>query len=301
MKTHQLMLAAFMVLANCSASTVETEKADLGRASTYEELSAALTTSGPIRFEKHLMANWSVPLSGLVNLEHPKSQDAGLVDRDEAIQIYAYSLVHPQFGTFLVDSGVASSFANQGLDNGVNWIVESAMNIASLEVVKTSEQLDQQLGGVDGIFLTHIHLDHIMGLQDFETPKVYSGPGETSLTTAMNLFTQGSTDRLLATVEKLREWQFDDHGVIDVFGDGSFWAIHTPGHTPGATAYIAITVNGPELMIGDATHTRWGWENGVEPGTYSADVARSALSLDKLKTLAQKNSGITVHPGHQSL
>lgn len=301
MDTQRLLLALSLLLANCSASTIDTEVSDIGTPSSYEELITALDSPGEIQFEKHLMANWSVPLSGLLNLDHPKSQAAGLADREEAIQIYAYSLVHPKFGTFLVDSGVASSFASKGQNNGVNWIVESAMNMDALEVVKTSEQLDQQLGGVDGIFLTHIHLDHIMGLPDFDNAKVYAGPGDTALSSLMNLFTQGSTNRLLATTEKLREWQFDDRGVIDVFGDGSFWALHTPGHTPGATAYLAMTVEGPELMIGDATHTSWGWRNGVEPGTYSADIPESAKSLEKLIALAISNSSIAVHPGHQSL
>jgi glyoxylase-like metal-dependent hydrolase (beta-lactamase superfamily II) len=106
---------------------------------------------------------------------------------------------------------------------------------------------------------------------------------------------------MLSTTQTLLEWQFGEEGIVDVFGDGSFWALHTPGHTPGATAYLAMTTQGPELMIGDATHTRWGWENGVEPGTYSADIPLSAKSLAKLKSLAESQPTLNVHPGHQAL
>ena len=69
------------------------------------------------------------------------------------------------------------------------------------------------------------------------------------------------------------------HGIIDVFGDGSVWAIHVPGHSPGSTAYLVRTPRGSKLLVGDASHTRWGWENGVEPGTFSLDGPRSAESL----------------------
>jgi N-acyl homoserine lactone hydrolase len=98
----------------------------------------------------------------------------------------------------------------------------------------------------------------------------------------MNLFTQGSTNRLLGSTQGILEWQFREEGIVDVFGDGSFWALHSLGHTPGATADLAITIQGPELVIGDATHTRWGWQNGVESGTYFEDIPLIATRLARL-------------------
>ena len=62
-----------------------------------------------------------------------------------------------------------------------------------------------------------------------------------------------------------------------------------------------MSTEGPQLLLGDATHTRWGWENGVEPGTFSADIPQSAESLAWLVRLAEDIPNITVHPGHQSL
>jgi N-acyl homoserine lactone hydrolase len=105
----------------------------------------------------------------------------------------------------------------------------------------------------------------------------------------------------MANVSTLQEWQFGPEGIIDIFGDGSVWALHTPGHTPGATAYLVRSTTGTQLLIGDATHTKWGWENGVEPGTYSLDIPQSVKSLSMLKQLAQDHPAVIVHPGHQSL
>jgi N-acyl homoserine lactone hydrolase len=111
--------------------------------------------------------------------------------------------------------------------------------------------------------------------------------------------------RLLDGHDAIGEWRFAPDpagrfdGVVDVFSDGSVWAIGVPGHTPGSTAYLVRTGQGPVLLTGDASHTRWGWENDVEPGTYSDDPARSAASLRKLRAFAADHPDVEVRFGHQ--
>ena len=51
--------------------------------------------------------------------------------------------------------------------------------------------------------------------------------------------------------------------VLDIFGDASVFAIHTPGHTAGSTAYLVRSTQGPILLVGDTSHTQWGWDHGV--------------------------------------
>ena len=102
--------------------------------------------------------------------------------------------------------------------------------------------------------------------------------------------------RLVAQSAALRD-TFD--GVIDVFGDGSLWALYVPGHTPGSTAFLARTPNGPVLMTGDTCHTRWGWEHDVEPGSFTADHEANARNLARLRRLAAEHPTIDVRLGHQ--
>jgi len=97
-----------------------------------------------------------------------------------------------------------------------------------------------------------------------------------------------------------RELQFTKHPDgnstgNDVFGDGSFFAILTPGHT----SYLARTTTGPVLLTGDTSHTRWGWENGVEPGSFLADRECSRNSLRALKALSERHPKMAVKLGHQ--
>ena len=121
----------------------------------------------------------------------------------------------------------------------------------------------------------------------------------------MNLFVRSQTDDALEGKGALREWsRVPDpggafEGVVDVFGDGTVWAIAVPGHTDGSTAYLARTPTGPVLFTGDACHTTWGWDNGVEPGTFSSDRPRSRVSLDRMRAFVAKHPTIDVRVGHQ--
>ena len=67
----------------------------------------------------------------------------------------------------------------------------------------------------------------------------------------------------------------------------------------GSTAYLVRTPTGPKLLVGDASPTRWGWENDVEPGTFSIDGPRSVESLRVLRELAREFPEIEIHLGHQ--
>ena len=300
MQTKYLLVVTITLLISaCTAADIKISVSPLGQHASLDELLAVANLPGPIKFKKHIAADWSVPLSGLLNLDHPKAVKAGLQDRDEAIQLFVYTLEHPSKGTFLVDSGISERFRD-GADNpDISYIVENAMNTSALKVRLTTKDLEKQLNGIDGVFLSHIHLDHIMGLTDLNNIPVYIGPAETESRLFTHLFTRGTTNRLLAMVSVLYEWQFNHDGIIDVFGDGSLWAIHSPGHTPGSTAYLARSTTGPQLMIGDVTHTRWGWDHQDEPGTFTKDGVQNATSLGKLNSLVEKALGLVVHPGHQ--
>jgi glyoxylase-like metal-dependent hydrolase (beta-lactamase superfamily II) len=119
------------------------------------------------------------------------------------------------------------------------------------------------------------------------------------------MFVQGSTNTLLAGKQALQEWPFQPDpqqqfdGVVDVFGDGSLFAISVPGHTAGSTAYLVRSTQGPVLLTGDASHTRWGWDNGVEPGDFTRDNDANLRSLQQMKALVARYPQIDVRVGHQ--
>jgi N-acyl homoserine lactone hydrolase len=296
--------------AGCAVTRHPTQPAQLGVPSSLAALEVVVDQPGPITVETLTAADWHVPLSGMLNLEHDRARAAGLEDREEPIQIFLHSLRHPQHGTFSIDSGVQADI--HGEDSAIGAMVASVAGLDELKVqLDTRAWLQHLAAPLRGVLLTHLHLDHVMGLPDVPagTP-LYAGPGEAQATSFENLFVQGTTNLELEGHAALSEWQFPSapagveegiSAVLDVFGDGTLWALHVPGHTPGSTAYVARSPDGPVLFTGDACHTAWGWENGVEPGSFSSDPERGGAALLALRALAQRHPGMSVRLGHQSL
>ncbi len=308
--TLSTALLGALLASGCAQTTHPVEPSPIGvSAANWQDLLGALDVPGPITVETIVVANWEVERSGLINLDHPRALEEGIEDGMEPIEVYIHVLRHPERGTFVVDTGVERAVANRDPDMRVSAAMASVMNLDALDVhLDTStwlESLDQPL---DGVFLTHLHFDHMGGLPDIpgEVP-IYTGPGEAGDERFVNIFTQGLVDEILEGRPPLREWRIDVRasgpfaGLVDVFGDGSLWGLHVPGHTEGSMAFLARTPAGPELFTGDASHTAWGWEHGVEPGAFSSDLPRSAASFAALRRLAARMPHGVLHLGHQRL
>ena len=296
-----------LFLGGCAVTTHANRPADLGVSVGSRAMEARLDEPGPIVLETIVAADWSVPLSGMLDLDHPVAEAAGLEDRDEPIQIYLWVLRHPTEGTTLIDSGVARGIRD-GTSDVVGTVVEWAMHTEALQThVDTASWLAAQPSPPARVLITHLHLDHILGLADIPagTP-IYVGPGEAQATRFLNAAVQGTTDRALAGHDALRTLAIPPDpdgvltGVLDVFGDGSLYAIHAPGHTPGMLAFVVRTTEGPVLLTGDVSHTTWGFAHGVAPGSYSADREQGQRSLDGLRELAARHPSMRVRAGHQS-
>jgi glyoxylase-like metal-dependent hydrolase (beta-lactamase superfamily II) len=309
MKTNFTLLscALILLLQGCALSSHPVTNATLGKASNSAEMERLIDQPGPIQLESINSADWSVPLAGLVNLNRPAAIEAGLKDRDEPIQVYAHLLKHPQRGNFLVDTGVSKKLVDDPSKVGLNWLVQKVMHTEKLQLKKSAAEILQGMDGkLSGVFLTHMHIDHISGMPDIPNDvPLYIGAAESSATSFKNMFVRGATNQLLQDKQPLQEWHFQPdpqnkfEGIIDVFEDGSVFAILVPGHTLGSTAFLIRTTHGPVLLTGDNCHTRWGWEHTVEPGDFTEDNDRNLKSLKSLKELVARHPLIEVRLGHQ--
>lgn len=299
------LATALGLLAGCAATSHLQAPTELGQPSSSAALERQIEQPGPIELQTIASADWAVPLAGLVNLSRPAA--AGLKNRDEPIQIYAHLLKHPRYGYFLIDSGVSERFLREPGKVGVSWLMRQAMPIHTMQLRKSTAQILQDIDGkLAGVFFTHLHFDHIAGMPDIaDNVPLYIGRREASQPEWINLFMQASTDHLLQGKQPLHEWPFQPdpqqrfNGVVDIFGDASVFAISVPGHTAGSTAYLIRSTQGPVLLTGDASHTRWGWEHGVEPGDFTRNNELNLQSLLQMKALVERHPQIEVRFGHQ--
>jgi glyoxylase-like metal-dependent hydrolase (beta-lactamase superfamily II) len=300
-------LALGALLVGCRPTTHAAVPSSLGVARSTAALEAVVDVPGPVVVDTIIGAEWEVPRSGLINLDDPKAKAAKLEDGQEPIVIPLHAVRHPTAGLYIVDTGVERALRDDREHAALSGFAANYMGVDKIRVkTDTASWIAAQGEPVRGVFLTHLHADHISGLRDVpSTAVVYIGPGESAERHLVNVFVRPISDAALEGKGDLREWQFAPDpdgafdGVIDVFGDGTVWALRVPGHTDGSTAFLARTPKGAVLLTGDACHTVWGWDNGVEPGTYSSDQPRSRASLDRLRAFVAKHPGIEVRVGHQ--
>tara|TARA_B100001939_G_scaffold344845_1_gene360159 strand:+ start:23656 stop:24648 length:993 start_codon:yes stop_codon:yes gene_type:complete len=307
-----LGFAAFAT--GCAVTSIDSTTERIGDGTDEQSMMENLASNpkGPIRFQKIVSADWAVDRGGLINLDHPAAEKAGLESGLESIQIYFYVVDHPTKGRFLIDTGMGSVFQKPSEDWPVSGMVQSVMNMDLLKIhTITSQWLKTSGTSPKGIFLTHMHLDHILGSGDID-PAVpfYVGPKESTDSMFLNVFVQGSTDDILGSDRILRELEFpvisedaknNELRILDFFGDGSLYVLLVPGHTAGSMAFLIRSTDGLQMVVGDTCHTVWGWKNNVPPGSFTADQEKNVKSLNSLIEIANKLQNVKVHLGHQSL
>lgn len=302
-------LAALLLAAGCARLTSRPVGAPvLGVARTDRDLLEVVDRPGPVELETIIAADWAAPRDGLWNLDDERTRTAGLAKGVEPIQIRFQVLRHPTHGTFLIDNGVERALRDRPKEAAVRGVVADQLGLAALKIrLTTADWLQGRAEPVRGVFQTHLHPDHVLGLADLPagTP-VYVGPGEAEGRAFINLFLQSNMDRAFAGRPLValpfgsttaKDALFD--GIVDVFGDGTVWALHVPGHTAASTAYLVRTPKGSVLVTGDACHTRAMWDRDLEAGSFSADRRGHARSLARLRKLVSEHPTVEVSLAHQ--
>lgn len=272
---------------------------DLGAPVSEAVMLESLARPGIVEFEAATIADWHFPNT----IREPGAAEWRIRQLDA--QIYFYAIIHPRFGFYLIDAGMPANYENY-FGPILRRVVRNDYEL-SLRT-GTEAWLAQRALAPRGVFITHLHYDHVLGIAALaaDTP-IYVGPGEGSQRSVFHRFIGPPTRRALQGRGPLREWRFDaarqgELAAIDVFGDGSVFALHVPGHTPGSTAYLVNATSGVHLITGDAVHSREGWTGEFEEATgFEADLPQIHASLAALQALAAQIPMVTVHPGHQSL
>lgn len=293
--------AVLMGITGCATPTTRhpVMPSELGITATPASLEASFNRPGIVTFRQIRLATWTGGRGTFLDRSDPRS--ASVPQGFEEADIYIYVLDHPAHGRYLIDAGVS-----RDLEARLNPLVRKALADLNVRIAQdTSEALAGETAP-KGVFLTHLHIDHVGGLIDLDpTIPAYVGPGEASERNRLNGLLGHPIDVILDGRPPLQEWRFVQdptgrfQGLIDVFGDGSVWALHVPGHTPGSTAYLINATDGPKLVTGDAVQIRLAWEQGLPQPLKGPAKAQADQSADRLRQLVADHPDVQVFLGHQ--
>jgi len=233
---------------------------------------------------------------GTINPGHPLAPV--MADEELEVPILAHWVHHEKYGDFLLDVGLDSSYY---LDPCGSLMGTAVDEYQQGEDENIAYHLAKHNINPKMVFLSHLHSDHAAGVREL-TKKIHyvTGKGEYQeyQPKVHGDFLEGLNE--LYEIDYTHAQQMPYLGSsVDLLGDGSLWAIHTPGHTPGHSSFILNGLDGPLLLTMDAAFIKENLKQGVAPSDYTWDVAMAQQTLEKILTFLEKYPQVRVDVGHE--
>jgi glyoxylase-like metal-dependent hydrolase (beta-lactamase superfamily II) len=239
-------------------------------------------------------------LSAIMNLEHEEAQD--IEDAEIGIPVNVGIIEHQEFGAYLIDAGLDKSYVHNQHGTIRGLIVEGYLGKGSQEPnTHIAAILDQENIQLEGVFLTHLHQDHTAGIVDLPKDIPYVA-GKNERYVNFRFFMQSDH---LAGIDALQEIDFAE-GIdlpplgksVDVFGDGSLWAISSSGHSAGHVIFLINGIDEQVLFTGDACNDHYQFETGIGPGYYSSDLEGGQEVLERIILFKERYPEVKLVYGH---
>lgn len=266
----------------------------------YNSWDEILSTPKPITIQAYSTGIMQTDLSGIMNLGHEKA--ANIEDVVVEIPVNVFIIRHEKFGTYLIDAGLDSSYANNPYGTIKGILAKKFLGKGSQEPdTHIAAILERENIPLKGVWLTHLHPDHIAGVIDLPKNIPYvAGKGERYINFRFIM----QTDHLKG-IEALYEIDFGK-GInlppfgkgVDLFGDGSFWAIESSGHSTG---HVMFFINGADekvLVTGDACNDQNQFDTGIGPGYFSSDIEEAQNMLESIISFKAQYPEVRLLFGH---
>jgi len=234
---------------------------------------------------------WTAMNTGYISgvLKNNAQPDSFPSHRDPAERydyaVMTFSFRHPTHGDILIDTGFDRTFHARPPYGNLSLAMRLVYRLTKVRCIQ--ERCDLDLGShlekrqiaPAHVFLTHLHSDHTAGLPALPSAiHLYFGEQEPTFISRLlcgNHLAGRSSIHLLdmAAGETLAPFSH----VVDIFGDGTFWAISTPGHTRDHLAYLINTTPAPVLIVGDAELTTWAMKDEILVSTIDGERGKQAV------------------------
>ena len=267
----------------------------------YHSWDDILSNPQPITIRTYSTGINQTTLAGIMNLEHEQAQDIN--DKVIDIPVNVGLVQHQEFGAYLIDAGSGCILCSQSLrhderHHGQAPYLAKGSQEPNTHIAAILEQENIQL---QGVLLTHLHMDHTAGIVDLPKDIPYV-VGKNERYVNFRFFMHGDH---LAGIDELQEIDFAE-GIdlpplgkaVDVFGDGSLWAISSSGHSAGHVIFLINGIDEQVLFTGDACNDHYQFETGIGPGTYSSDLEGGQEVLERIILFKERYPEVKLVYGH---
>ncbi len=274
--------------------------------SNFKDWNEVFVNPCPISIKSFITGYVMINKRGTLNPEHPKA--GNIEDEILKVPVLSHHLHHDKFGDYLMDAGLDASFKDNphGEMKGIFARLFKRFKINTDEYIQESNQnigfhLKKNSINLNGVFISHLHSDHIAGVRELPKDIPYIvGKGEKYKENKLFYGDYLKGIKVLYEIDFSKGVEMPILGhCVDVFGDGSFWAIPTPGHTKGHISFLINGREGPILLATDACFIKLGFEMEVGSSDYTDDVLMAQSSLNNLIEFKKGYGQIKVICGHE--
>lgn len=217
-------------------------------------------------------------------------------------------LEHPVQGLVMIDTGYGRRTAADTAD----YPGRLPARLLGLHVTRPAADALDDLGyapeDVWHVVLTHGHMDHVGGVEDFPAAELHADGDEWAACKHSHR-TQGyipapylHRDAISVDWEDVPYGPFPRHA--DLFGDGSVVLLPAPGHTVGSLMVLINLAGGSVLYTGDAAWVDENWRDPAPKGWLARAVIERdwKLGMDamwRVNAWTRRNPELRVIAGHE--
>lgn len=240
-----------------------------------------------------------------LNMHGTINNNYKFIDKIPSISFYvpvlSHLIFHEKYGYYLIDAGLDKSYYTNGYGRCRGTLVKNYGSYFIQEKNSSTFSFIENLNiELNGIFLTHTHVDHVSGIADLDDNiPIYFSNREKSMDIKPFYYAEYFKNK--KDIRILNINNFVEAPILgkcmDIFQDNSLYAIYTPGHTPGHLSYL---LNGSQkiLFMGDACYTRHGIKYRTASSDYTWNTKMAQSSLERLLRFKDKYNNIKLLPGH---
>jgi glyoxylase-like metal-dependent hydrolase (beta-lactamase superfamily II) len=241
-----------------------------------------------------------------------------LVDRQASWRRYAFPirygvLEHPSEGLILVDTGYSDAItsSNDLHIMGYRSLLRPQLH-ANEEAKEVVTAMGAALHDVRHIMLSHLHADHICGLENFQNARIHASATSlagwkkpagfaSSLKGFFPSLLPPFSDRATSATDHASKFHLPWGGAGgDVLNDGSIIAIDFPGHMKGHIGFYFPKLDEPVLYAADADWTLDGLADQAPPPWAARLIVDdvSAMLVSKRAIASARSMGIPIILSH---